>query len=239
MATTNRTAAVQPQQQQQVPPPQEHPRDSATTSNRTAAVPQQQRIPPQENSARTSATVNNRENPSASSNQQAPPPYTPMANDQSANHSDANNARAATANESTTTSVRPTGTREIHLTRIENFQGFGFHLQYNKVYYLVQRIEANSPAEVGGLYANDVILSINQQKTDGMAHGTFVQIVNSNSSVTLLVQPVEEYLRAHPPRARNQPVASAIAATANMNSLEEPEKQRNPASKILNKITNR
>ena len=226
-------------QQPRIPPPEDHSREPATTTNPTVVQPSQQRIPPQENPSRQSAPVNNRTIPStSSSNQQAPPPYTPIAtepvsprpsNNRSANNSDANNART----------VAPDNTRVVHLTRMENFQGFGFHLQYNKVYYLVQRIEPDSPAEHGGLHPNDVILSINQQNTDGLAHGSFVQIVSNSTSVTLVVQPHVEYLRTHPPRPRNQPVASAVSAATNMSTVEEPVKPRNSASKILNKLTNR
>ncbi|CAF4433919.1 unnamed protein product, partial [Adineta steineri] len=39
------------------------------------------------------------------------------------------------------------GIREVRLHRAQGFQGFGFHLNYNRVYYIIHRIEKNSPAE--------------------------------------------------------------------------------------------
>ena len=125
--------------------------------------------------------------------------------------------------------------REIRLHRVSDFQGFGFHLQYNKQYYLVQRIEAGSPAENAGLLGNDVILSINDQNTSSMAHVKFVDIVNSSTDVTFHVQNLDEYLRANPQRARTQPSATAVAAATS----NESEKPKSGISKALGKLTNR
>ena len=204
-------------------------------------------MPPVESSSREPATTTNR-TAVASQNQHEPPPYTELPTDpsssrptdnRSANAGETYNVRAAETNQQASVPVGPDGTRELSLTRMENFQGFGFHLQYNKSYYLVQRIEANSPAEQAGLHASDVILSINQEKTDEMPHVNFVQIVNSNSTVTFVVQALDDYLRAHPPRARKQPSATAVAAVATMGSGDEPEKHKSGVSKVLNKLTNR
>jgi C-terminal processing protease CtpA/Prc len=125
--------------------------------------------------------------------------------------------------------------RDVLLRRVSDFQGFGFHLQYNKVYYLVQRVEAGSPAENGGLRPNDVILSINQQSTTGMIHERFVEIVNGNTNVTFLVQSLEDYLRANPQRVRTQPTIPTVTAAPPI----EPEKPKSSLSKALGKLTNR
>jgi S1-C subfamily serine protease len=133
------------------------------------------------------------------------------------------------------TAVRPEGLRELHLQRSPNFQGYGFHLQYNRAYYLVQRIEEGSPAEQAGLYANDVICKLERQPTESMAHDDFVQKVSNSSDITMVVQYVDEYLRANPQPPRNQQVASAVTAALN----NENDKLKIGPLKALNKITNR
>jgi S1-C subfamily serine protease len=130
---------------------------------------------------------------------------------------------------------RGEGLHEVHLERSPDFQGFGFHLQYNKSYYLVHRVEAGSPAEAAGLRTNDVIHTINNQKTENMEHADFVQIVSASSGVDFLVQGVNEYLRAHPQPPRNQQVATSVAAAVS----GENDKHKNGLSKALSKLTNR
>jgi len=103
------------------------------------------------------------------------------------------------------------------------------------MYYLVQRIEPDSPAERAGLRPNDVILSINQQDTLTMPHGIFVETVNANADVHLLVQVVEEYLRANPLPQRNQQATTALTAAVN----NDGDKRKTGLSKALSKLTSR
>ncbi|UJR14710.1 hypothetical protein I4U23_001703 [Adineta vaga] len=88
--------------------------------------------------------------------------------------------------------------REVNIHRSPDFQGFGFHLQYNKVYYIIQRIESGSPAERSGLKENDVIREINHQSTDRMSHNSLVEVINENTHIKFLVQPFDDYFRSNP-----------------------------------------
>jgi C-terminal processing protease CtpA/Prc len=108
-------------------------------------------------------------------------------------------------------------------------------LQYNKTYYLVQSVEADSPAQQGDLHANDVIHSINHQTTTNMPHGVFVETVNANSDIDLTVQTLNAFLRANPPPVRNQQMAAAVAAAIN----NETDKRKGGVSKALGKLTSR
>ncbi|UJR32032.1 hypothetical protein I4U23_019500 [Adineta vaga] len=173
-----------------------------------------------------------------------PPPYTPSesVNNQGTPDQGVYNVRDAeqgqeSANQAINAKapVRLEGIREVTLHRLPDFQGFGFHLQYNKIYYLVHRVEEGSPADKADLQANDVILKINQQTTDGMAHGAFVQIVNASTDVTFVIQHLDEYLRSNPVPPRNPNVASAVTAAI----TEESDKHKSGISKALGKISSR
>jgi hypothetical protein len=76
---------------------------------------------------------------------------------------------------------------------------------------------------------------INGQKTDKMPHGIFVETVNSSSNIDFTVQPLEEYLSAHPPQARQPQTASTVTATIN----QEGDKRKTGISKAIGKLTNR
>jgi membrane-associated protease RseP (regulator of RpoE activity) len=132
-------------------------------------------------------------------------------------------------------SITGTGVHVIHLHRTTNFEGFGFHLQYNKTYFLVHKIEENSPAKLSGLQVNDVILAINQNLTDKMPHNEFVGIVGANSTIDFVVQPIEEYLRSNfrPPQNK------LLAPTTSTKDNSDTGSQKLSLSKAINKLTSR
>ncbi|CAF0880982.1 unnamed protein product [Adineta ricciae] len=221
-------------------------RNPPTTNSRDQAGTTSSRNPPATSTtnSRDQAGTTSSRNPPAENKQDSnpPPPYTPTAskNNESANQGaynvpDAERKQETAAALNAKPSIRIEGIREVALQRKPDFQGFGFHLQYNKLYYLVHRVEENSPADTAGLQTNDVILKINQQTTDGMAHSTFVQIVSASSDVTLSVQHLDEYLQGHPVPPRNPHVASAVSAAI----TEDTDKRKNGISKALSKIGTR
>lgn len=130
------------------------------------------------------------------------------------------------------------GFRLLRLHRIPDFNGFGFHLQYNKLYYSVQQIEPNSPSERGGLHPGDVIVRVNDQPTANMSHKTFVQIVNASTDLILSVQSYEDYERANPDALRPPPYREPINANTN-NNRKIDDKPRNVFSKALTKLKSR
>jgi C-terminal processing protease CtpA/Prc len=87
---------------------------------------------------------------------------------------------------------------EVHLHRSPNYPDFGFHLQYNRVYYIVHRIEHNSPAEHSGLRVGDVIRRVNNQTTDEMPHHILVEHIIHSKEVVFLVQTYEKFIRDNP-----------------------------------------
>ncbi|CAF0818550.1 unnamed protein product [Adineta ricciae] len=110
--------------------------------------------------------------------------------------------------------VKDPSLREVHMQRVPDFQGFGFHLQYNKVYYIIQRIEENSPAANSGLRENDVVREVNHEPTDQMPHNRLIQLINTSSKLTFLVQPFDDYFRANPhipPKSADQPSQTPVA----------------------------
>ncbi|CAF3817290.1 unnamed protein product [Rotaria magnacalcarata] len=152
---------------------------------------------------------------------------------------DAQDNRQVPASEYDTDNIPPsitgTGVHVVHLHTSPNFEGFGFHLQYNKTYFLVHKIEASSPAELSGLRANDVILAINQNLTDKMAHSEFVTIVGANSTIHFVVQPIEDYLRSN-----FQPPQNKLPApTASTKDTSDAGLQKFSLSKAINKLTSR
>ncbi|CAF0740863.1 unnamed protein product [Adineta steineri] len=126
------------------------------------------------------------------------------------------------------------GIREVRLHRAQGFQGFGFHLNYNRVYYIIHRIEKNSPAEQGGLHDNDVVRQVNDQSTENMPHAQFVDIINASSEVVFLVQPFNEYQRANPNVPVNHEVTKPIENTKN-----DGEKRQNILTRTLTKLKSR
>lgn len=124
--------------------------------------------------------------------------------------------------------------RVVHLSRTTDFQGFGFHVQYNKSYFLVHKIEEASPAQYSGLQVNDVILAINQQITENMPHATFVQQVGECSDVDFVVQPFDDYLHSNF-RGQNKPLAASTSGNENV----ESGANKLSLSNIKNKLTSR
>jgi hypothetical protein len=134
-------------------------------------------------------------------------------------------------------SINGDGLHEVHLIRSSDFQGFGFYLQYNKVYYVIIRIESNSPAERAGLRVNDIIRKANDQSTEQMLHENFVQLVNSSSEVVFLVQPFDDYYRANPhvPRIADNNNNN----TTVINNNNDAEKPQSMLSKAFTKFKTR
>jgi hypothetical protein len=227
-------------------------RQPAPVTNRTTTPPSSRQ--PLEKTSRESASVTKRITTPPPQRQRSPPPYststdaytssTPVNNRGSTDEGQYNVRNAQVSREPATSgsevnnipsSIRGEGAHQVHLHRIPNFQGFGFHLQYNKIYYLVHRVEHGSPAEVAGLHTNDVILAINHQLTDTMPHALFVQIVNASTDVSFIVQHIDEYLRMNPPPVRNQQAASAVSAAIN----NDNDGHKSGLSKALTKLTSR
>ncbi|CAF1199402.1 unnamed protein product [Rotaria sp. Silwood1] len=132
--------------------------------------------------------------------------------------------------------IRGEGVRTVHLHRSDNYEGFGFHLQYNKTYFLVHKIENDSPAAGSGLRIDDVVLSVNQQSTENMPHGTFVKLVGESSDVDFIVQPREEYLRVNIRPKLNAQQTPTPSILSNNNS---DNTRKTGLSKALSKLTNR
>ena len=169
-----------------------------------------------------------------------PPPYTESANKPSTN-AGSYNVPKGQVNENTAAAApisSANATRDLHMVRRADFQGFGFHIQYNKKYYLIQSVEPDSPAAAANLQANDVILYINGDKTDNMPHGTFVQIVNSSQAVDFVVQTASDYLRANPAVARSQTTTTTTASTAAAQAIasQDDDKNKTGLSKALGKF---
>lgn len=103
--------------------------------------------------------------------------------------------------------VRGGGVRQVHIERDSNFVGYGFSVQYNKLYYLIKNVEPNSPSSHGDLRVNDIIHYINNQSTENMPHSTFVQTVSSSERLDLIAQNFDAYRQANPrvPSDRGQP----------------------------------
>ena len=145
------------------------------------------------------------------------PPSDPM-NNQSNNNEGFYSVRDAYESRQSNESIR-----QVHLSRSTDYQGYGFHLQYNGVYFLVQKIEDGSPAQRGDLRLNDVILSINKQSTMNMPHAAFVEIVNSSSNVCFNVKNLNEYSRSNPQQTELSQSAVASPETDNNSSKIFPQ----------------
>ena len=68
-----------------------------------------------------------------------------------------------------------------------------------------------------------------------MAHARFVQIVSSSSEITMVVQYIDEYLRANPAPPRNPQAATAVSAALNSTN----NKNRGGPIQALTNITSR
>jgi hypothetical protein len=122
-----------------------------------------------------------------------PPPPPQYPNDQTNNYG---NPQAP--------SVNSDGLREARMRRSPHFRGFGFHIQFNNIYYIVSSIEPNSPAFHAGLRPNDVIRRLNNQPADRIPHHAFVQIVDRSTEIVLSIQSYDDYLRANPQLSQQQ-----------------------------------
>ena len=133
-------------------------------------------------------------------------------------------------------SVHDDGLQEVHLRRNPNFQGYGFHIQYNKHFFLIHHIEPHSPAETSGLHEKDIVRKVNNQTTDHMSHKTFVQIINASTQVVFLVQNYEKYMRANPDVARK---LNTRPPPPSMPQNENTNKNPSGLSRALSKLKSR
>ncbi|CAF1386094.1 unnamed protein product [Rotaria sordida] len=137
-------------------------------------------------------------------------------------------------------SIQGEGVHVVHLRRSTNYEGYGFHLQYNKSYFLVHKVENDSPAAKSGLHVNDVVLAVNQQLTGNMTHPVFVKLVTESSNVDFTVQPVEQYLRSNyrpKPNVQLSPPPPSINNSNNSNNTNNTRKSG--LSRALSKLTSR
>lgn len=109
------------------------------------------------------------------------------------------------------------------------------------MYYLVHRVENRSPSETGNLRANDVIHSINGKLTEKMPHSDFVQIVNSCAELDLIVQNIDDYLRAYPQASRNPTTTTTTSgntATPSNSNPTDNSKKSNGVSRAFGLLGN-
>ena len=137
---------------------------------------------------------------------------------------------------SRSSSEKAEGLRHVHLRRLPDFTGFGFHIEYNQLFYCVQYIEQNSPAQRAGLLANDVIRKVNKQRTETMTHEAFVEIVNNSAEVHFVVQNRRLFQIAHPELSAP---SVAVARAPIERQLTTGEKFKNGLSRALNKLKGR
>jgi hypothetical protein len=123
------------------------------------------------------------------------------------------------------------GVHEVHLHRSPNYPDYGFHLQYNQVYYIVNQIELNSPAERSGLRVGDVIRRVNNHSTDRMPHHILVEHIIRSKEVIFLVQPLDKFLRDNP-----EVLVSSKETIATTKKKKIEWKNRNIFSKALSKL---
>jgi predicted metalloprotease with PDZ domain len=129
--------------------------------------------------------------------------------------------------------------RKLRLCRIENFSGFGFHVDHDRMFYHVYRIETNSPAEHAGLRIDDIILTIDDQSTDNMSHASFFQLFNTSNEIDLCVRNREYVIRTNQHVSNNQLVRSTghvDIPTSGHNRISHG-KYRTMLSRAMNKLT--
>ncbi|CAF4994110.1 unnamed protein product [Rotaria sp. Silwood1] len=134
--------------------------------------------------------------------------------------------------------INKQGLREVNLYRSSNFQGFGFEVEFNKVYYICHHIETNSPAQQGGLRENDVLRKINNQPIDKMPYATFLQMMKDSNKVTLIVQSLDDYKRTHLEALPIHTTKSTSNAINNNNKIDRAE-HKNVFSNFFRKLTKR
>ncbi|CAF3748983.1 unnamed protein product [Rotaria sp. Silwood1] len=134
--------------------------------------------------------------------------------------------------------INKEGLREVNLYRSSNFQGFGFEVEFNKVYYICHHIETNSPAQQGGLRENDVLRKINNQPIDKMPYATFLQMMKDSNKVTLIVQSLDDYKRTHLEALPIHTTKSTSNAINNNNKIDRAE-HKNVFSNFFRKLTKR
>ncbi|VDP90296.1 unnamed protein product [Echinostoma caproni] len=83
--------------------------------------------------------------------------------------------------------------RLCHLTILPNFSGYGFSLRTEAVGNIqhIEKVESNSPAELGGLLTGDVLWKVNGKSVRGVPHREAVDYIKElkNQVHLLVLQP--------------------------------------------------
>ncbi|CAF1070371.1 unnamed protein product [Rotaria sordida] len=122
-------------------------------------------------------------------------------------------------------SINNEGLREIYLYRLPNFSGFGFSVRFHKGYYRIYHIEANSPAQYGGLHEDDIIRKVNNQTIETISYQKFLQFMKQNNEVILVVQNFNDYVRINPEILRHESTKSKSDATSTNSKIDQGERK--------------
>ncbi|CAF3563398.1 unnamed protein product [Rotaria sp. Silwood1] len=116
--------------------------------------------------------------------------------------------------------------REVHLSRSSGYPGYGFTIKFDKLDYIIVKIEDNSPAEHCGLHQNDIIRKINNQAIETLALRKFFEIMTLSNEITLLVQTNDDHMHINPKVSRPKTVESKSKAINNHPEIHGHEHER-------------
>ena len=90
--------------------------------------------------------------------------------------------------------------RLCHIKKRPDFQGYGFHLltERDRKGQFIGQIDANSPAEAGGLKDGDRIIEVNGDNVEDDAHQQVIQRIKAGGNETrmlVLDKAADEYYR--------------------------------------------